>query len=88
MRFIILSENNTVVGVREGASIAGSELQSDTGELGQIMRPDGTFITPEPVPVVPVPSLEEQFESLKQDNLILMDVLAAMYEDMLAKGTV
>ena len=42
----------------------------------------------EPAPVVPTPTLEEQIESLKQDNLILMDVLATMYEDMLAKGTV
>lgn len=34
------------------------------------------------------PRLEEQLSQLKEDNLILMDVLATMYEDMLAKGTV
>lgn len=34
------------------------------------------------------PRLEEQVVQLKEDNLILMDVLATMYEDMLAKGTV
>lgn len=35
-----------------------------------------------------VPRLEDQILQLKEDNLILMDVLATMYEDMLAKGTV
>lgn len=34
------------------------------------------------------PRVEEQVAQLKEDNLILMDVLATLYEDMLAKGTV
>lgn len=34
------------------------------------------------------PRLEDQIKQLKEDNLILMDVLATMYEGMLAKGTV
>jgi len=38
--------------------------------------------------VEPQPTLEEQLAQLKSDNLILMDVLATMYEDMLEKGTV
>lgn len=32
--------------------------------------------------------LEIELQNIKNDNLILMDVLATMYEDMLAKGTV
>ena len=46
-------------------------------------------------PIAPQPTLEEQIAqlkednlALKEDNLIIMDVLATMYEDMLAKGTV
>ena len=34
------------------------------------------------------PKTPLDLQSLKDDNLILMDVLATMYEDMLAKGTV
>lgn len=37
---------------------------------------------------IPLANAEEQIAQLKADNLILMDVLATMYEDMLAKGTV
>lgn len=50
---------------------------------------EGNFLgfddsTPTPVD----PALEVRLTGLKEDNLILMDVLATMYEDMLAKGTV
>ena len=65
-----------------------NEIQSNFGEVGQIMQENGAFITPEPIPFTPTLTLEEQVESLKQDNLIMMDVLATMYEDMLAKVTV
>lgn len=41
-----------------------------------------------PIPTPQVTTIEEQLAQLKADNLILMDVLATMYEDMLAKGTV
>lgn len=34
------------------------------------------------------PRLEDEVQQLKQDNLILMDAIAQMYEDMLAKGMV
>jgi hypothetical protein len=42
----------------------------------------------EPALPTPEPTLEERFAELKESQLILMDVLATMYEDMLAKGTV
>lgn len=59
MRFIRLDESNKVISIRFGSSILDGEIQSDIGELGQIMQPDGTFVWPEPEPVEPVPSLEE-----------------------------
>ena len=34
------------------------------------------------------PTIEEQLAQLQSGNLILMDVIATMYEDMLEKGTV
>lgn len=48
MRFIRLDANNKVIGIRIGKSIVEGEIQSESGELGQIMQQDGTFITPEP----------------------------------------
>jgi len=50
MRFITLDGNSKVMAIREAATIVDGEIQSDTGELGQIMQPDGTFITPESIP--------------------------------------
>ena len=41
-----------------------------------------------PAPTPPVPTTEEQLIEVKDNQLILMDVLATLYEDMLLKGTV
>lgn len=41
-----------------------------------------------PIPPPPLPTIEQQFTEMKENQLILMDVMATMYEDMLAKGTV
>lgn len=87
-RYIILDSNNKVIAIRTGPSIVEGEIQSYIGEIGQIMQADGTFIDDPTPPPTPQPTLEEQIAALKEDNLILMDVLATMYEDMLAKGTV
>jgi len=46
-RFIRLNANNIVVSVRYGVEIVEGDIQSDTGECGQIKMPDGSFITPE-----------------------------------------
>jgi len=53
MRYIRLDGNNMVVTIRTGVEIVDGEIQSDTGECGQIMQPDGSFITPEPLPQTP-----------------------------------
>ena len=60
MRFIKLNENNMVVVVRTGTEIVPGEFRSDVGECGDILQPDGTFITPEPEPYVRGPSEIEQ----------------------------
>lgn len=49
---------------------------------------EGNFLGFMDNPIIQPPPIEQQIEQLKQDNLILMDVLATMYEDMLEKGTV
>jgi len=72
MRFIRLDENNMVVSVRVGEEIVEGEIQSDTGECGQIMQPDGTFVTPEPEPQGPTSI--ERIEALEMAMLALMDL--------------
>ena len=63
-RYIRLSDDNEVIGIRFGTSIVEGELQSETGELGQIMQPDGTFITPEAAPTEPQPTLDDKVNYL------------------------
>lgn len=63
-KYIILNEDNMVVSIRWANEIVEGEIQSDIGELGQIMQPDGSFITPEPEPVVPMPTLEDKVNYL------------------------
>ncbi|KJS81647.1 MAG: hypothetical protein JM58_16360 [Peptococcaceae bacterium BICA1-8] len=50
MRFITLDANNKVIGIRNGRQTVEGEIQSDTGEIGQILQPDGTFVDSESIP--------------------------------------
>ena len=85
-RYITLDDNNKVIGVRWGATILEGELEIEGGALGQIMQPDGTFVNdPAPQPE-PLPTLQEQIEGLKQDNIILMDAIATLFEEILMLG--
>lgn len=62
MRVIRCNESSQVVEVKnvlESYIFGDGEIQSDTGELGQIMQPDGTFIWPEPEIIEPMPTPEE-----------------------------
>lgn len=77
MRFITLDENNKVTGIRLGASIVQGEIQSDTGEIGQIMQPDGTFITPEPMPVEPTPYQPANSEIAQMISDLQADLIIA-----------
>ncbi len=44
MRFIVLDENNKVVDVEYTNAKIKGKIQSDEGEIGQILQPDGTFV--------------------------------------------
>ena len=72
-RYVKVDENNRVTSIRLGKSIVDGEIQSDTGELGQIMQPDGTFITPDIELVEPVPTLEDKINYIyyKQMGVIV-----------------
>lgn len=79
MRFIILDAENKVIAERHGSTIVSGEIQSDTGEIGQIKQEDGTFITPEPTPIEQKPSLEEVAKSTlleTQYQTVLLEMLA------------
>lgn len=86
-RYIKLDANNKVIEVRESDSPRDGDIESNLGENGQIMQEDGTFITPPTEPVAVKPTLEEQITTLQQDNLILMDALASVYEQLLIMQT-
>jgi len=70
----IITQNATLILIEEQNIIEGNFLIfTDTLPEPRIYYIDGT---------------RQELDKLTQDNLILMDVLATMYEDMLAKGTV
>ena len=80
MRFITLSSENKVLSIRNGISIVEGEIQSDIGELGQILQPDGTFIDA-------IPPLEQARPSkLAQINGLYNQSLADGFSS-LATGT-
>lgn len=62
-RFIRLNETNKVESSRIGPSIINGEIESDVGEIGQIMQGDGTFID-DPTPVPATPTLEDKVNFL------------------------
>jgi len=89
MRIIALNENNRIMEVKSvlvGYTLQNGEIESELGELGQIMQSDGSFVD-DTTPIVPQPP-QPTLQELAENQLILMDVLATMYEDMLMKGTV
>ena len=61
-RFIVLDSNNKITSVRNGASIVDGEIESDVGEIGQIMQLDGSFI-----------DAPMDFESVKQRKIDDLD---------------
>ena len=76
MRFIAL-EDNKVIGVRNGVAIADGEIESTIGNIGQIMQPDGSFITPnpEPQPYSPTNAEIAQMISDLQADLLIAGVI-------------
>ena len=59
-RYIRIDEDGKVYSVRYGKAPVADEIENDEGEIGAIMQQDGTFTMPEPEPVTPGPTFEEQ----------------------------
>lgn len=74
MRYIILSENKKVISIRHGESMIDGEIQSELGEIGQIMQTDGSFIddnTVIPQPYIPSNiKIAQMLSDLKADLII------------------
>jgi len=72
-RFIKLDKDNIVISERIGPSIIAGEIESLSGKLGQVLQGDGSFITPEPIPVEPVPTVAERLTNIEDtQDLILL----------------
>lgn len=82
MRYIKIDDNNKVYCIRFGENIIHGEIQSDLGELGQILQSDGSFIYDESEPEKPEKeqSIEEKINYVQNQNLVLMDALATIFE--------
>lgn len=85
MRVVTITNNvvTSIKNVTNGYIIQNDEVESEKGELGQILQKDGTFINPEPVPNEPRITIEDKVVQLQQDNIILMDALATTFEELL-----
>ncbi|SHH15199.1 hypothetical protein [Desulfosporosinus lacus] len=89
MRVITLDSANIVVGAKNVGSkyiLQPNDIITDLGEVGQIKQGNGHFMD-DPTPISP-PRSQPTIQDISDNQLILMEVLATMYEDMLAKGTV
>lgn len=80
MRFITIDSNNKIVGIRYGAVKVMGEIESEEGELGQVMQADRSFITPEPEIIEQQATIEEQIlaESQYQAALLEMNMMGGM----------
>jgi len=77
-RYLLLDGNGAIKQVRTGEVIADGELESETGECGDILQPDGTFITPEPVPSEPQPA-QPTNQEINDNLMIIMNGLTDIY---------
>lgn len=73
MRFIKLDKNGKVISVRIGTKKLNNEIQSDVGDLGQIMKEDGTFIDAPIEPIKPQTTIEEQILAENQYQTALLE---------------
>ena len=75
-RYIMIDENKIVIATRIGKTIVEGEIEFETGEFGQIMQPDGTFIDPEPI-VEPQPYIPNNAEIAQMISDLQADLLIA-----------
>jgi len=83
MRVITLDSNSRVTSTKgtnadydQYPGLQPGEIVSDIGEFGQIMQPDGTFITPESI-VVPQPYSPTNAEIAQMISDLQADLLIA-----------
>lgn len=89
MRVITLDTNKKVISVKtvgDAYVLQPNDIATELGEIGQIQQLDGSFIN-DPTSIIP-PIVQSTNLEISDTLLIIMDVLATTYEDMLAKGTV
>jgi hypothetical protein len=87
MRVITLATNKTIISVKnvgDNYILESNDIVSEIGDIGQIQKDDGSFITPAPTPQPTPITLEE----LQNNQLTLMDAFATLYEGLLAKGSI
>jgi hypothetical protein len=72
MRYIKLNENKKIYSIRYANEIVDSEIESELGELGQIMLEDGTFID-DPQDIINKQNAEKEV----QKNYLIQQMLVA-----------
>lgn len=80
MRFITLDENNKIIAIRFAQSIVDGEIQSDAGEVGQIMQADGTFIDAPIEPISPQP--------IQPTNAEIAQMISDLQADLIIAGVI
>ena len=59
-RYISVNDEKVVTHVRYGDEKVEGEIESEQGELGQVMESDGSFTTPDEEPTEPQTTLEDK----------------------------
>lgn len=78
-RFITLDSEKNIVGIRFAEKIVENEIESEIGELGQIMNEDGTFSDVIMKQLEPQPTFEQVAQSTlleTQYQTVLIEMLA------------
>lgn len=77
MRFIILDDEKKVISIRYGKTIVEGEIQSDIGDIGQIMQSDGTFID-DTTPIIAEPTQPTNKE-INDNLMVIMNGIVDIY---------
>ncbi len=84
LKEFVTIKNNKAISTRTGETIVEGEIENvDNIESGMELI-DGVWKLPVIPPITPQPTNQEVMDN----QMIIMEVLATMYEEMLMKGTV
>lgn len=72
VRFVKLNQFNIVEEIREGAYAEMGEIESETGQIGQRMLEDGTFVD---VPIEPIETTPTELELIQAQILLNTEML-------------